>query len=303
LRLPPLNALKAFEAAARHGSFVHAAEELHISAGAISRHVKILENYLDKPLFRRHSQGVSPTSAALKLLPIVSSSFEMISNASLEIANSKPEIRVMVSPTLANRWLVPRLPSFRKLAPEIIISIGVLQARLQEFTNSNYDCAIATFYQPDWPEDLKIERVKHEELTPLCSPSLLDGPNPIAQPDDLRSQTLLHIVACAHDWSNWLEMNESSYVVDITKGLSFETAELTIRAAVEGLGITLMDRFLVEQELRSGELIDLFLNTRHLDNGYYFLCKRNRWEEPAIKEFRHWLHSELDMESKFRSNN
>ncbi len=293
MRLPPLNALKAFEAAARHGSFKAAANELHVSAGAISRQVKILEEFLDTPLFVRLAQGITPTEEAISLMPKLTASFEAIANATAEIGKPKLKIKVASSPTFANRWLVPRLPRFKNYLPGSTVTLGTIKFGYDELIDSDFDCAVATFFKPTWPDELKVERIKSEELTPLCSPSLLKINGCLAVPEKLDSEYLLHMSACQYDWPNWASINNLELNVEIDKGSSFDTGEMAIRAAVEGLGVILMDRFLVEEELQSGQLIDMFPNTIPVDNGYYFFCDRNRWNEPAISTFRKWLHIEL----------
>lgn len=293
MRLPPLNALRAFEAAARHGSFVRAAEELHVSSGAISRQVKILEDHLGVPLFLRHAQGLTPTDNAISLLPKLTASFESIANATAEVSAPNREIKVTSSPTFANRWLVPRLPGFRDYMPGVSIDVGTIKFSYDEFLNSYYDCAVATFHEPNWPVELKVERIKGEELTPLCAPSLLEN-NDCRSPENLDPSKLIHVATCQRDWPGWLDINNYKLNLDIKKGSTFDTGEMAIRAAVQGLGVVLMDRFLVEEELHSGQLIDMFPETTPIDNGYFFFCDRNRWNEPAISSFRKWLHLELD---------
>lgn len=294
MRLPPLNALKAFEAAARHGSFARAAEELHVSPGAISRHVKLLEEHFGVALFERLAQGLKPTDVARDLLPKITASFELIAQAAAGIASPKPELKVMCSPTLANRWLIPRLPHFAEAMPQITVSVSVFLSNVEEFMESGLDCAIATFYRPQWPDTLKVQRVKEEELTPFAAPALQHRLGPLSAPADLKSQTLLHIAACRYDWPNWLAANSCMDVVDYDKGPTFETGELAIRAAVEGLGVVLMDRFLLESEKHAGRLVDLFPTSTFVDNGYFFFCRRERWQEPGIAAFRRWLGVELD---------
>ena len=293
MRTPPLNALRAFEAAARHASFTLAAKELHVSAGAISRQVKILEDFLEISLFVRHAQGITPTQDALSLLPKLTASFAAIANATAEISKPKLKIKVTSSPTFANRWLVPRLPRFKEHLPGSTVTLGTIKYGYDELIDSDFDCAVATFYNPQWPDELKVERIKPEELTPLCAPALHHSKVTLTSPPQLEPESLLHMSACQYDWPAWASINNLDLNVDIDKGSSFDTGEMAIRAAVEGLGVILMDRFLVENELQSGQLIDMYPDTVPLNNGYYFFCDRNRWNEPAIASFRQWLHIEL----------
>lgn len=293
MRLPPLNALRAFEAAARLGGFARAGEELHVSPGAISRHVKLLEAHLGASLFVRQAQGLKPTETALALLPKVTAAFEMIAAAASDASSVAGSLTVIASPTFANRLLVPRLPGFTGLWPEVGISVGLLLSDLTEFDVALHDCGIATLHAPVWPAGLRGARIRAEELTPLCAPSLLRSRDAVLRPEDLRDHVLLHIAACTEDWPNWLKRNGLSDVVDPTRGPTFQTGELAIRAAVEGLGVLLMDRLLVQHELHSGELIDLFPDAEAIDNGYFFFCAEQRWNDPLIASFRDWVSSEF----------
>ncbi len=300
MKLPPLNALRAFEAAARHSSFVRASAELHVSPGAISRHVKLLEEYFGVLLFQRLPQGLKLTDVGKNLLPKITSSFELIAQAAADIPSSKLELKVMCSPTLANRWFTPRLQRLANAMAQTTISVSVFLSNIDEFIQSDLDCAIATFHNPQWPDDLRVQRVKEEQLTPLAAPSLVHGTQPLLTPKDLKFQTLLHVAACQQDWPSWLSANDSLGDFDHEKGPIFETGELAIRAAVEGLGVTLMDRFLVENELQTGQLVDLFPQSPFLNNGYYFFCKHARWDEPKIAQFRGWLDTELETQLRER---
>jgi DNA-binding transcriptional LysR family regulator len=293
MRLPPLNALKAFEAAARLGGFARAAEELHVSPGAVSRHVKLLEAHLGVPLFVRQAQGLKATATALALLPKITAAFEMIATAAAAASEMSGGLTVIASPTFANRLLVPRLPGFTKMWPEVDISVGLLLSDLSAFDPRIHDCAIATIHSPVWPDGVKGERIRAEELTPLCAPSLLGSRTAPLRPEDLRDHTLLHISACAQDWPDWLARNGLSGVIDPSRGPTFETGELAIRAAVQGLGVLMMDRFLVQRELCDAELVDLFPQAEAIDNGYFFICAEQRWDAPMMVSFRGWVAAEL----------
>jgi LysR family glycine cleavage system transcriptional activator len=293
MRLPPLNALRAFEAAARLGGFARAGEEMHVSPGAVSRHGKLLEAYFGTPLFVRLAQGLKPTEAAMALLPRITAAFETIAAAAAEVPGAAGRLNVIASPTFASRLLVPRLPGFTDPRPEVSVSVGVLLSDLAEFDLADHDCAIATFHAPVWPEGLRVARIRGEALTPLCAPALLGAREAPPRLEDLGDQTLLHIAACVSDWPNWLELNGLADAVDPSRGPTFETGELAVRAAVEGLGVVVMDRFLVRRELAAGELIDLFPESEPVDNGYFFICAEKRWDEPVIAAFREWVLTEF----------
>ena len=284
MRLPPLNPLRAFEAAVRLGGFSHAAKELNVSPGAISRHVKLLEAHFGTPLFERLAQGLRPTRAALTLQPQISAAFEMIVSAAAEVPRGARNLKVAASPTFANRLLVPQLLRFTEPRPEITVSVSLMLSDPSDFDPGTHDCVVATSHTTDWPKGLKSVRVRGEALTPLCAPSFLGDRK--MEPADLRNVALLRVSACGQDWPNWLALNELPGLTDLSDGPTFETGELAIRAAVEGLGVVLMDRFFVQRELRDGALIDLFPDSRPLDNGYYFFCAEARWQDPLIAAFR-----------------
>ena len=293
MRLPPLNALKAFEAAARLGSFTKAAKELNVSAGAISRHVKLLEEYLGVQLFERLTQGVDVTDAGLKLLPRITAAFDLIVEAASLFQPRSSQLRLIASPTFANRRLIPRLNNFNTAWPEIDVSVRILMGDVTTLPIDTYDCGIATSHAPIWPDDVKAIRIISEELTPVCSPSLLNKHRNLKQPSDLGDLPLLQIDNCPQDWPLWFAQNRLSEFTVPTVGAKFETAELAIRAAVEGLGVIVMDRFLVELELKNGSLIDLFPESQAVNNGYFFFSPKNRWRDPSVVAFKEWLVSEF----------
>ena len=185
---------------------------------------------------------------------VIDGTNQRFANATAEIGKPKLKIKVTSSPTFANRWLVPRLPRFKNYLPGSTVTLGTIKFGYDELIDSDFDCAVATFFKPTWPDELKVERIKSEELTPLCSPSLLKINACLAAPEKLDSESLLHLSACQYDWPNWASINNLDLNVEIDKGSSFDTGEMAIRAAVEGLGVILMDQFLVEEELQ-------FINT------------------------------------------
>ncbi|MFO7573757.1 MAG: LysR substrate-binding domain-containing protein [Bacteroidales bacterium] len=293
MQLPPLNAVRAFEAAARHGSFVRAAAELHVSPGAVSRYVRQLEARLGVALFRRLPQGVRATAAAEQLLPKLTTALMLIEQATSAISTAPASLRVLASPTFANRWLVPRLQSFAQAKQASPLSVDIFRTSWREFREGEHDIGVATFYMPaDWPVALRADRFWREELIPLCAPALLGDRPPLQEPRDLRHHTLLRIAACDQDWPNWLATNGALGDIGHERGPSFGNGDLAIRAAVEGIGVVLMDRLLVTDELSSGLLVEPFPRATPVDNGYYFFCARRRWDEPAIAAFRDWLIAE-----------
>ena len=291
--LPPLNSLRAFEAAARHRSFAAAAEELHVSAGAVSRHVKQLEAHLGADLFERRPQGVRLTPAGERLQPDITAAFDTIARAAGAARAAPLSLRVLASPTITNRWLIPRLHGFRERHPGVTISFGVLRQSHAELADGGFDVAVATFGSPPaWPRGLSAELLRDEELTPLASP-VLCGRSRLVTPGDLADQTLLRIEPCLDDWPRWLAANDCADVVDASRGPSYETGEMALKAASEGLGVALMDRLLAADELESGEIVDVFPESKPVSNGYWFFCQEKRAADPLIDDFRIWILGEM----------
>jgi LysR family glycine cleavage system transcriptional activator len=196
--MPPLNALRAFEAAGRYENFSRAAEELHVTQGAVSRHVKLLEQHLGIELFRRRPQGLELTGPGRALLPELSASFERITQAAKAVTNQDGEIGVFsTAPTIVTRWLVP---------------IGL-------------DCFEGAKTRPGGFDSVLFRR---EALTPVCSPRLLDGNQPLEKPSDLANYVLLHPDVDFYDWRKWLRAAQLGEV-DVGSGQTFESMEMAVR--------------------------------------------------------------------------
>ncbi len=292
MRMPPLNALRAFEAAARYQNFSRAAEELHVTQGAVSRHVKILEQHLGIELFRRRPQGLVLTGPGRALLPELSASFERIAQATKAVTNQDEEIRIISAPTLTTRWLIPRLSGFQERYPEFRTSVGLFLKSYDEFFKGNFDVGIDCFESASLrPTDMEAVLIRREVLAPICAPRLLEGDPPLTQPSDLARHVLLHPLEDRQDWRKWLRAAELTEV-DVESGQTFETMEMAVRAAVGGLGVAIGDLLLVEDELASGQLVVPFDLVVSEDTGYYLFCQRGRFQDPKIAAFRDWIIAE-----------
>ncbi len=292
MRLPPLNALRAFEAAGRYQNFSRAAEELHVTQGAVSRHVKLLEQHLGIDLFRRRPQGLELTGPGRALLPELSASFERIIQATKAVTNQDDEIKILSAPTLATRWLIPRLLGFQERYPDFRASVGLFVSGYDEFYKGNFDVGIDCFeYASLRPTDLEGVLIRREALTPVCAPRLRDGDPPLARPSDLARHALLHPYTDRKDWRKWLRAAELTDV-DVESGQTFETMEMAVRAAVGGLGVAMGDLLLVEDDLASGQLVAPFDLVVSEDTGYYLFCPRGRFRERKIAAFRDWIIAE-----------
>jgi LysR family transcriptional regulator, glycine cleavage system transcriptional activator len=174
-RLPPLNALRAFEAAGRHQSFARAADELHVTHGAVSRHVRLLEQHLGVALFHRRAHGVELTGQGRALLPELTASFERIGLAARKVAADR-EIRVVAQPTLAARWLVPRLQRLHDLHPDLRVSLGLFLEGYDEFYRGGFDLGFGCHEtERGRPEGIEAVPLRRLVLAPVCAPALLRG--------------------------------------------------------------------------------------------------------------------------------
>ena len=295
MRLPPLNALRAFEAAARHESFSTAAEELHVSPGAVSRHVKLLEEHLGVALFRRRPRGLVLTEAGRKLLPEITASFERIVTAAGDVSSRPRPLKVAVPATFGPRWLIPRLARFRDRHPELELNVGFFN-EWEDFFEGNFDAGIACHETINiMPADLTSALILREALTPVCLPAMAAA---LTQPGDLADQVLLHNYPDFSDWRKWLDAAGVTDRVDYRSGQTFESMDMAIQAALSGLGVAIGDLFLVREELETGRLVTPFETIASENTGYYFFCQRDRCRERPIVAFQAWITAEAHEDQK-----
>jgi LysR family glycine cleavage system transcriptional activator len=295
-RLPSLNSLRAFVAAARHLSFAKAAEELNVTPGAVSQQIKQLEDQLGCPLFRRTKRQLLLTDEGQACLPGLIESFDRMHEALDAIARVGHDGRLTVSvaPSLAAKWLVPRLDRFTALHPEIDVLVSA-SMHLADFDAEALDCAIR--YGAGRYPDLVVEKLMPESVVPVCSPSLLDGPTPLRKPDDLEHVTLLHDDspdqdASCPDWRMWLRAAGVEQV-DARRGLRFNQSSLVLEAAVSGRGVALAKARLAADDLRAGRLVSLFEAKQPLQFAYYFVAPVERSALKRVRLFRDWLREEI----------
>ena len=295
-RLPPLNALRAFEAAARRLSFTQAAEELNVTPGAISQQIRQLEEYAGTPLFKRTGRSVLLTDAAQASLPLVRDAFERISEAGRIMQAPARKSRVMVSsaPSFAAKWLAPRLDGFHREHEETEAWISA-DMGLTDFTTADADFAIR--YGRGNYDGLKSEKLMDETVLPVCSPALLEGTDAIRKPSDLRHHTLIHDESNENDpscpdWASWLRARNVKDV-DGSRGPRFNQAILVIEAAAAGRGVALAKRAIAAADLASGRLVAPFADGSHLiDFGYWIVYPKGRHLTPDVRNFIKWLKTE-----------
>ena len=289
-RLPSLNALRAFEAAARHLSFTRAAGELNVSQAAVSQQIKLLEERLGEPLFRRRHRGLELTDVGQAYLPPVRAAFDRLERATEQLfAGARTRVlSVRVSTSFATLWLVPRLSLFRAAHPGIEVHL-ITAKHYHEFTGDNVDVEI--LYGRSNRPGRRTDEVIGGDLFPVCHPRLLQGPGALCRPADLAGHTLLHVTGYVEDWHTWLRA-AGVEGVDPARGIQFDASVTALQAAIDGLGIALGRAPLVADDLAAGALAAPFDVTVPLDTAYYLVCPATDAERPPLAAFRQWLLAE-----------
>ncbi|MEP3275148.1 MAG: transcriptional regulator GcvA [Stappiaceae bacterium] len=289
-RLPSLNALRAFEAAARHLSFTRAAEELHVTQAAVSHQIKALETDLGVPLFLRVNRSLTLSDGGQTLFRGVSEALDIMTVSVERLYHHDQSGALIVSTmdSFAANWLVPRLGRFREAYPEIDVHLAISDARV-DFGRANVDLAIR-YGHGEWA-DLHIEKLMAEQKYPVCAPGLLEGDFPLRQPSDLKNFTLLHDDMRV-DWRMWL-MAAGETGVDASKGPGYHHSNLALQAAKQGDGVALARSVLVAEALASGQLVKPFDFMLPAEYAYYVVCPEANLARPKIRVFRNWLFEEV----------
>lgn len=286
LRLPPLAALRLFEAAGRRQSFKLAAEELHLTPSAVSHGIVALERWLGVTLFERRTNGVILTKEGADYLTFVSEALAMIAVGTRRLPNARGVRRVTVSlpPTFAARWLLPRLSSFRALHPEISITFDTSHRQVG-FPVDNVDLAVRMARAP-WPDLISV-CLFVERLIPVCSPEFLDRHRQGGRLD-LATVPLLHLASVTEDWAAWIDAAGVSEI-DLSACLSFDTAHMAVDAAVAGLGVAIGRRPLIDPELSAGQLIEAATPEVQSTTGYWLVHAPEVNSRPEVRAFSDWL--------------
>ena len=292
-RLPSLNGLRAFEAAARHLSFTNAAAELNVTQTAISHQIRRLEEELGVRLFVRQNRALALTPEAAQYLPGVRAAFNDLRFATDRLLHKDNENVLTVSTlaSLAAKWLLPRLPAFQEAHPGIDVRITT-STTLVDFKSGGVDAAIR-YGRGHWP-GLRADWLMADELFPVCSPALITGSRPLRCPEDLAHQTLLHTSAGYNDdWRLWL--TAAGLPLDISKhpGLTFDLILVTVQAAIDGLGVAMGRTSYVEADIAKGRLVVPFKIALPADAGFYLVSPEARADSPKLSAFRHWLVASL----------
>jgi LysR family glycine cleavage system transcriptional activator len=288
-RLPPLNGIRAFEAAARHLSFTRAAEEMSVTQAAVSQQVRKLEDWLGRKLFRRADGGLELTEAGDFYLPAIADALDIVADrtAALRPVPGSGVLTVSALPSFARKWLVSRLPGFAAVHPDVDVNLDT-GSRLVDFTQEPVDCGIR-YGRGAW-NGVLAEKLFDLPVFPVCSPSLIDGPDGLRTVADLRRHRLLHDDTLAQ-WKQWLRAageTDLSWV----RGTRAKDMALLIQMAVEGHGVVLAQSALVLDDLAAGRLCRPFALTLAGDAAYYFVAPRGALGKPLVRAFRDWLFAE-----------
>ena len=295
-RLPPLNALRAFEAAARHMNFSRAADELSVTPGAVSQQIQNLEDYIGAALFKRTPKGLLLTDGAQTALPALREAFDRLAEAAslLTAAEDGRRLTVSAAPSFAAKWLVPRLGRFEAAHPEVDVWLSA-GLELVDFTSGEVDLAIR--YGTGRYPGLEVSRLLGETVSPVVSPRLLEEV-PLHDLADLSRHVLLHDGSpdaddSCPDWSMWLAARGVKGV-DGARGPRFNQSSLVIEAAVNGRGAALAKQTLAQADLDAGRLAVPFDIATAVDFAYYIVHPKAKGRLSQVKAFVAWLLAEAE---------
>ncbi|MBK5415733.1 LysR substrate-binding domain-containing protein [Pseudomonas sp. TH31] len=290
--LPPLNAVRAFAAAARHQSFSRAAEELHVSHSAVSRHVKLLEEHLGVLLFERRTRQSSLTPAGQAFYEHVSLALAQIANAAASLKSGRRvrKVKINVRPSFAVRWLIPRLPAFMALHPDIQPEV-VTSTLPPDQTRERFDVVIRRG-EADWATNLQPQVLLDDEIILVAAPSLIQN-TAFNSPGDLLKHTLLTGRTRRRDWQDWARHADIAIRRD-QPVLKFDHLHLVLQAAVDGLGVALCPTSLLGKDLASGRLISPFPELRLPLTRYYYGVSQDAGRDAQV--FIDWMFSRIQQD-------
>jgi len=299
MAMPPLSALRAFEAAARHLSLTRAAAELNVTPGALSHQIRALEEMLGVKLFERRVRAIALTAAGRQLYPGLQAGFAHIRDAvaSLDAVQDERVLVLSTSPGLTAKWLVPRLYRFAAVYPDIDIRISATAANAN-FVNDGIDMALRNMAVPPKTDPaLEYDKLVDVYFVPVCSPRFLEKHGPVRGPDDLAGLRLIHdeslpAPVARPDWNVWFTAAGIGEV-DLRRGLRFNSADHALDAACEGAGVLLTYDMLAYDDLRNGHLVMPFPLALASGRAFYLVRPKNRRRPPAADAFRTWITDEI----------
>jgi LysR family transcriptional regulator, glycine cleavage system transcriptional activator len=291
LQTASLNGIRAFEAAARHGSFTRAAVELCVSQGSISRHIISLEEATGVRLFERGFRKVELTSAGRLFFERVTEAFAILSAATHDLARDAEGVvlRVKSLHTLTARWLMPRLVDFRRLHPTVQVQITTTLDPFQDLRQDEFDVGIC-YRRGDWPA-CSADYLFGERLVVVSSPSLADGRPPPESPAGVADYGFLHSLNRPGEWRRWLDHFGLRDVSD-RAGLKFSNSHLMYQAAIEGLGLAVAQTPFIREDVTAGRLVLPFREALSTTNGYFLIYPTNKIRSDAVMAFKDWILTE-----------
>lgn len=288
-RLPSLNGLRAFECAARHLSFTRAAGELNVTQTAISHQIRRLEDELGVRLFMRLKDGLALTEEGNAYFPGIRSAFLELRYSTEKLLESSNNSVLTISTlvSVASKWLLPRLPSFREAHPQIDVRISA-STELVDFRKAGIDAAIR-YGNGEWP-GLRADWLMSDEIFPVCSPRLLNGDKPLKTPADLAHHPLLQVSGLtANDWNDWLHAAGLPPLTAKGPRLTFDLAMMAVQTAIDGQGVCIGRSTYVDDDLRAGRLVAPFDLRLKSASGFYLVTPHDQAESKKIVAFRGWL--------------
>lgn len=283
--IPPLNPLRTFEAAARLCSLTAAAEELNVSQVAVSRQVKVLEDYLEVTLFRRLHRGIELTPEGEELFKGVTHAFQEITFAARQVSRRgrRDILAIQSYTTFSQRWLIPRLAHFHDNHENIEVRLSSSLAPV-DFETQNIDAAIRSGHG-DWP-GLHAEKLVDIELIPICSPSFASNVS-LESPDDLARVRMLHSMARPNDWASWISAVGAK--VDASAGVRFDNSALAYEAASMNIGVAIAVKVFVQRQIEEGSIVAPFSETCKTGEGYYLTWPKNVSPSETLLKFLAWM--------------
>ncbi|NRQ44110.1 transcriptional regulator GcvA [Rheinheimera sp. YQF-2] len=292
-RLPPLNALKAFETAARHLSFTKAAEEMYVTQAAISHQIKALEDHLGLKLFMRKNRSLLLTEEGQSYFLDIKEIFLQLheSTEKLLARGAKGSLTVSLQPSFAIQWLVPRLNQFSEQHPDIDVRIKAVDLDEGSLTD---DVDVAIYYGRGSWRNLHADKLHTEYLLPVCSPLLLNSSKPLQEPTDLQYHNLLHD-GSRRAWKAWFTTQNFKHF-NVNQGPIFSHSSMVLQAAIHGQGVALAHNVLARPDINSGRLIVPFNHVLISKDAYYLVCRESQTELGKITAFRQWMVSMVEAE-------
>ncbi|AAV95230.1 LysR family transcriptional regulator [Ruegeria pomeroyi] len=290
---PSLSSLRALEALDRLGSASAVAEELALTQSAVSRQLQTLEGQMGVELIRRDRKRLSLTPAAQDYVTEIREALNRIAQASLrlQVAPAGGTVNLAILPTFGMRWLMPRLPEFSRLHPDITINMTT-RLRPFNFASEPFDAALH-FGEPDWPGTDRL-LLRAERVLPVCAPGLLPHGAP-KSPADLLRLPLLHIQTRPRAWQDWFAQMGVT-CPETLPGTLYDQFATIGQAALHGLGVALLPNYVVEQDLATGRLVAAYPDAVETLGAYYLVWPRARGNDPSLRAFRHWLAAQAEPE-------